>query len=101
MAVAALKDLKQLRRLFLDSDSGKGALTDASVEYLLGMTKLTRLWMRDTALTEKGLRRLFGLLELKELTISTSAIAETLTAELRQQRPPGLNLYLTCQPSGK
>jgi hypothetical protein len=37
-AVVALKDLKELRRLSLDSASGKSALTDASVEYLLGMT---------------------------------------------------------------
>jgi len=100
-AVAALKNLKQLRRLYLNSASGKSGITDASIEHLLGMTKLTRLWIQNTALTDKGVQQLFDLMDLKELYLSTSAISEKLRTELQQLRPSSLKLHLLVQPTPK
>jgi Leucine-rich repeat (LRR) protein len=93
-AVAALKDLKQLRSLYLCGAAGGSQITDASIEPLLGMTKLQDLGIQNTRLTEQGVKRLLTLPELKTLNASTSAISEDLQDRLRKERP-GLQLNLS------
>jgi hypothetical protein len=90
--VAALKDLKQLRVLYLGGADG-GGLTDASIGHLLGMPKLQRLWLQNARLTEQGVQHLLTLSDLKELGLPRSAISAGLQSELKQRRP-GLRLYL-------
>jgi protocatechuate 3,4-dioxygenase beta subunit len=92
--VAALKDLKQLRTLYLSGPASGSRLTDASVEHLLGMTRLQDLGLTNTRLTEQGVQRLLTLPDLKELQLSSSAIPDGLRKEL-QQRRPGLRLYVS------
>jgi internalin A len=95
--VAALKDLKQLRMLYLNAPSRGGPITDASIEHLLGMSKLQNLGIQNTRLTEQGVKRLLALPELKELLVSRSAISEGLQAQLEKQRP-SLRLFISGSP---
>jgi beta-lactamase regulating signal transducer with metallopeptidase domain/5-hydroxyisourate hydrolase-like protein (transthyretin family) len=94
--VAALKPLKQLRWLGIPRDpaAGAGGITDASVEPLLGLTKLQHLWIQNSRITGQGVKRLVELPALKELCVSPRSLPEDLRAEL-QKRRPGLQLHLS------
>jgi hypothetical protein len=98
--VAALKNLKQLRTLLLDGAGRGSSITDASVEHLLGMTKLQQLGVQNTRLTEQGIRRLLALADLKDLTLSGPAISEGMRRELEQRRP-GLKLSVSWPARGE
>ena len=97
--VAALKNLKQLRDLYLSGgrNDGKDSFTDAGVESLLGLDKLQRLYLKNTAISEPGVRRLAVLPDLKELFVSTRSVSEGLKAELQKQRP-NLKVHLSGPP---
>ena len=85
--VAALKGLKELRSLHLNSAEGTDAISDASVEHLLRMTKLQTLWVTDSRLTEDGARRLLGMAGLKKAYLKSSAIPPERWEQLRKLRP--------------
>jgi hypothetical protein len=88
--VIALKELKQLRHLYVSCHSGE--ITDASVESLLDKTKLATLWITGSRLTEKGVERLLALKGLKDVSLGISGISPERQEELKK-RLPRLMLY--------
>jgi hypothetical protein len=94
--VAALKPLKQLSTLYLagDQEAGASRVTDASIEPLLGFTKLQYLVVQNTWITAGGVKRLLDLPALKNLSVSSRAFSEDVRDEMQKRRPE-LKLYLT------
>jgi Leucine-rich repeat (LRR) protein len=92
--VAALKDLTQLRSLYLDGPADGDTIDDASVESLLGMKKLRSLQLGNTQLTAEGVHRLLALPDLRDLSLSSPAIGEVARENLKKERP-GLRLSIS------
>ena len=84
-SIAALHGLTDLRELFVHGGADK-PLTDASVEHLVGMTKLTRLFLVNTRLTDAGVERLAALPALRELSVESPAISTGLKARVQAKR---------------
>ena len=89
--VAALKDLRELRKLYL---GGKGAtITDASVDVLLTLTKLEQLSLKKSGLTKDGVKRLMALPNLKVLSLNINALSWQVWEDLKKQKPPTLGFF--------
>jgi hypothetical protein len=92
--VAALKDLTQLRTLWVNNPADGDALGDAAVEPLLSMKKLRSLYLGKTQLTADGVQRLLALPDLRDLSLSSPALGEEARANLNNERP-GLRLSIS------
>ena len=85
--VAALNSLTELRSLYIDGPAGGDAIGDADIEPLLGMKKLKRLSLGNTRLTAAGVRRLIGLPDLRDLSLTSPSIGEEAREGLKKERP--------------
>ena len=95
--VAALKDMRELRMLYLGGVKGtkKNTISDASLKELLTMTKLEHLGLSNTQITEGGAKSLIALPVLKQLMLESPALNEQAREKLTRQKPPDLQLFLS------
>ena len=62
-------------------------VTDATLVYLKGLTKLTALSLSATQVTDAGMVHLLGLTNLQTLNLSRTQVTDAGVAELRQALP--------------
>jgi hypothetical protein len=92
--IRALKDLNQLKRLYIRGANAGAGIDDAAIAPLLGMNRLQHLGIDDTTLTPAGVRMLMDLAGLEDLSLTSPLIEGATADELKKQRP-GLNLSIT------
>jgi serine/threonine protein kinase len=80
--IEALSKLKLTILVLIDCD-----ITDAKAKHLSGMTGLTNLSLSYNPLTDRGLRELLPLTELKEVAVSNTSITSAGAAELQAALP--------------
>jgi 5-hydroxyisourate hydrolase-like protein (transthyretin family) len=87
--VAALKDLTDLRQLYLQFNkaSGTKSISDTSLTYLLNFKKLQRLGIGQTRITEGGIKKLIGLPNLRDLSLSSALLSNDSIDRLKRLRP--------------
>src|SRR5207248_11107202 len=97
--VAALKDLTQLRQLYVSGPADGEAVGDAGIEPLLGLKNLQRLSLGNTRLTAEGVRRLLALPAIQDLSLTSPAIGKEAREELQKVRP-GVRLSISGSADG-
>lgn len=85
--VRHLAKLTSLEQLDLGSAGDDPAIGDAAVESFLGMKSLRQLYLGKTRMTADGVGRLLTLPELKDLSLTSTAIGDAARVELAKARP--------------
>ncbi len=84
-----LAALKQLRSFFFEGRSAteKPTVTDASLDVLLSMKNLTRLYIQEARLSEESVWKLAALPKLEQLSIEPVTISKKTKNELKEKYP--------------
>ncbi|MEZ6113747.1 MAG: hypothetical protein R3C99_22460 [Pirellulaceae bacterium] len=72
MGLAYIKDLKKLRSL----TPGNNQISDASMEYVSGLTNLVALRLDDGSLSDEGMKHLANLTKLRELYLTRTFVGD-------------------------
>ena len=78
-----LKGLTKLERLYLSDTE----VTDAGLVHLKGLTKLEVLWLTSTKVTDAGLVHLKGLTKLERLSLGGTKVTDAGIQELKKALP--------------